>query len=209
MNYRIYKKILLIFSILFLMNHTLYSQDEDNMWVVGIGVNVVDIRTPDDIVGIFKDYANGTIEDLNMNGGFVRAFAGRYIKNGISVQISASANTIKKGFRYNNGDPLIDDSFFAMDAKLKYDLNRFFGETAWFDPFVLAGGGYSKIGDTNNYNVAAGWGFNLWFSRTVGVNFQSDYNHHFESTATDYFQHSIGLVFRLNSSPRFKWKGKR
>ena len=122
--------------------------------------------------------------------------------------MSASANTITKGFGYSVEEDLIDDSFFAMDAKLKYDVNRLIGETAWFDPFVLAGGGYSKIGDTNNFNIAAGWGFNLWFSRSVGLNFQSDYNHHLQSTATDYFQHSLGLVFRLSSAPRFRWKGR-
>jgi len=208
MNNRVYKKLLLICSILFLINQTVYSQDKDNVWVAGVGINVVDIRTPKGIVGVFKGYANGPIEDLNMSGGFIRAFAGRYIKRGISVHLSASANTIKKGFMYNAGYPLINDSFFAMDAKVKYDVNRLIGETSWFDPFLLAGGGYSKIGESNNFNIAAGWGFNLWFSRSVGVNFQSDYNHNPQSTATDYFQHSLGLVFKLNSRPKFKWRDK-
>ncbi|MFK5957671.1 MAG: hypothetical protein QM495_02255 [Lutibacter sp.] len=208
MNYRLYKKTLLLFSILFLINHTLYSQDEDDIWVVGIGINAVDIRTADGFSGVFKDYANGSIEDLNMSGAFVRVFAGKYLKNGMSLQLSLSANKIEKGFNYSEGDPLLDDSFFAIDTKLKYDLNKLIGETSWFDPFVLAGAGYSKIGDISNFNLAAGWGFNVWFSRSVGVNFQSDYNHNPNSTATDYFQHSIGLVFKLNSSSRFKWKGR-
>jgi len=93
-----------------------------------------------------------------------------------------------------------------MDMKLKYDINRLIGETSWFDPFLLAGGGYSKIGESNNFNIATGWGFNAWFSDRVGINFQSDYNHHLKSTATDYFQHSLGLVFKLNSSPKLKWR---
>lgn len=202
-----YKRALLLFTIVFLANNTLYSQDADDNWVVGIGVNAVDIRTPNDITGITKDYFNGSIEDLNMSGAFVRVFVGKYLKKGMSLQLSLSANKIEKGFNYSDGDPLLDDSFFALDAKLKYDLNRLIGETAWFDPFVLVGAGYSKIGDTSNFNLAAGWGFNVWISRSVGINLQSDYNHNPQSTATDYFQHSVGLIFKLNSSPRFKWRG--
>ena len=116
MKYRMYKKVLLFFSILFLINNTLYSQDANDNWVVGIGVNAVDIRTPKGISGIFKDYANGSLEDLNMSGAFVKVFVGKYIKNGMSVQLSLSANKIEKGFNYSDGDPLLDDSFFAMDA---------------------------------------------------------------------------------------------
>jgi len=71
---------------------------------------------------------------------------------------------------------------------------------------LLMGGGYSKIETSSNFNVATGWGFNVWFSDIVGVNFQSDYNHHLKSTATDYFQHSLGLVFKLTSSPKLKWR---
>ena len=179
---------------MFLINHSLYSQDEDDVWVAGIGINAVNIRTPKGVSGIIK----AAFENLNMSGGAIRVFAGRYIKSGISVQLSASANTIKKGSRYSTGDPLINDSFLAIDSKVKYDINRLIGETSWFDPFVLTGFGYSKIGDSNNFNIAVGWGFNLWFSRSVGINFQLDYNHNPQSNATDYFQHNIGLVFKLN-----------
>jgi len=206
MNYRVYKKILLIFSIFLLISSSLYSQDEDDNWVVGIGINVVDIRTPSGIKGILKDYANASFEDLNMNGAFVRVFAGKYLTKGMSLQLSASANKIQKGFGYSNEQDLINDSFFAVDTKLKYDINRLIGETAWFDLFVLAGAGYSKIGTTSNFNIATGLGFNTWFSDSVGVNFQSDYNHHLKSTATGYFQHSLGLVFKLDSSAKFRWR---
>lgn len=209
MNYRTYKTILLITSILFLVNHKMYSQDEDDKWVVGAGVNVIDIRSPHKLVGVVKDYLNGSIEDINASGSLLRVFVGRYLANGITIQVAASANEIQKGFRYATGDPLTSDLFFAMDGKLKYDLNYLLkSSTGPFDPFVLVGGGYSKIGETSNINIAVGWGFNLWFSRGVGLNFQSDYNHNPKSNANDYFQHSIGLVFKLSTTPRFKWRGR-
>jgi len=209
MNYLAYKKILLFASILFLVSHSTYSQDEDDKWVVGAGVNVVDIRSPYGIIGIVKDYGNASFEDLNASGSLVRVFVGRYLANGITVQASASANEIQKGWWYSTGDPLTNDSFFALDSKFKYDLNYLLKRsTGPFDPFVLVGGGYSKIGETSNVNIAAGWGFNLWFSRGIGLNFQSDYNHNPKSSKTDYFQHSIGLVFKLSTSPRFRWRGR-
>ena len=203
------KKILLLVSILFLINHMLYSQDEDDKWVVGVGINVVDIRTPNGIVGIVKDYGNGTIEDLNMYGGFFRAYVGRYLFEGISFQVAGSANKIKKGFGYSTGDPLLNDSFFALDAKFKYSIKYLLKKPAdVFDPFVLMGGGYSKIGEDSNMNIGIGWGFNLWFTNSIGLNFQSDYNHNPVSSAKDYFQHSVGLVFKLSSSPKFGWRGR-
>lgn len=209
MNHLTYKKILLFSSILFLVNYTMYSQDEDDKWVVGAGVNVVDIRSPEGIIGVVKDYANGSIEDLNASGSLIRVFVGRYLANGLTMQASASANEIQKGFRYATGDPLTSDSFFALDGKFKYDLNYLLQRsTGPFDPFVLVGGGYSKIGEASHINIAAGWGFNLWFSRGVGLNFQSDYNHDPKSSTNDYFQHSIGLVFKLSTSPKFKWRGR-
>jgi len=199
------KKAILFFSLTFLLTNAVFSQDENNEWAVSLGFNVVDIRTEENISGIFKDYFIGNTEDLNMSGAFLRVSAGKYLKKGLTLQISASMNTIKKGFNYQKGDPLINESFFAFDTKVKYDLNRLIGETKWFDPFVLVGGGYSKIGDTSNFDIAAGWGFNAWFSDTVGLNFQSDYNHHLQSTATDYFQHSIGVIYKLNIRKNFNW----
>ena len=209
MNYLKHKNIILLFSIIGLINQTIYSQDEDNNWVIGVGINAVDIRTPDDFSGILKDYLNGSMEDVNMGGGFIRVFVGKYISNGMTLQFSASANKIKKGYNYSTGDLLLDDSFLAVDSKLKYDLNLLVGETAWFDPFVLSGIGYSKIGDSSNFNIAVGWGFNTWISDTIGINFQSDYNHNLRSTATDYFQHSIGLVFKLNANKNATWSKNR
>ena len=104
MKYSTYKKIGFIFLLFFLLNHVLYSQDENNKWVVGIGINTVDIRTPEKFSGLIKDY--GDFEDINMSGAFIRVFAGKYLTKGLTLQISASANKIQKGFGYSKGDVL-------------------------------------------------------------------------------------------------------
>lgn len=209
MNFNLLKKKNLFFLLVLLINNTLFSQDVDNKWVFGVGVNIVDIRNSNSISGTFKDYFNGNLNDLNMSGAFIKVSAERYLNKGFSLQLSLSANKIKKGYHYSNGDPMLNDSFTAVDAKFKYDLNYLLGETKWFDPFLLAGGGYVKIGDNSNANVASGFGFNAWITDNFGLNFQSDYNHGIKSFGTDYFQHSAGLIFKLKSKPSFNWRDKK
>ncbi|MDO9276173.1 MAG: outer membrane beta-barrel protein [Lutibacter sp.] len=207
MNLTLLKKTSLLFFLTFLINNAVFSQDENNKWTVGVGLNIIDIRNSNSISGTFKDYFNG--DDLNMSGAFVRIYAGRYLNKGFSLQFSLSANKIKKGYYYGLGDdPLSNDSFTGVDLKLKYDLNYLLGVTKWFDPFLLVGGGYAKIGDTSSFNVASGFGFNTWITDNFGLNFQSDYNHGIKSFGTDYFQHSAGLIFKLNNNPSFIWRDK-
>ncbi|HEY9221950.1 MAG: hypothetical protein WAV86_07505 [Lutibacter sp.] len=208
MNLKILKKIILFFLLALFINNALFSQDLDNKWVFGVGVNVVDIRNSNSISGTFKDYFNGDLNDLNMSGAFIKVSAERYLNKGFSLQLSLSANKIEKGYYYKQGDDLSNDNFAAVDAKFKYDLNHILGETKWFDPFLLLGGGYVKIGDNSNANIASGFGFNAWITDNFGLNFQSDYNHGIKSFGTDYFQHSAGLIFKLNSNPNFIWRGK-
>lgn len=206
MNLTLIKKESLFFFLVLSIGNTVFSQDSDKKWIVGIGVNVVDIRTPSTVSGIFKDYFNGSIDDLNMAGAFIKVSAERYLDKGFSLQLSFSANKIEKGYNYGEGDPLSNDTFTAVGAKLKYDLNYLLGETKWFDPFVIIGGGYAKIGDNSNLNIASGFGFNTWITDNFGLNFQSDYNHGIKSFGTDYFQHSAGLIFKLNYNPSFNWR---
>ena len=208
MNINLIKKNFLFFLLVLLINHAIFSQDEDNKWVVGVGVNVVDIRNSGSISETFKDYFNSDLNDLNVSGAFIKVSAERYLNKGFSLQLSLSANKIEKGYYYKQGDDLSNDNFAAVNAKIKYDLNHILGETKWFDPFLLLGGGYVKIGDNSNANISSGFGFNAWITDNFGLNFQSDYNHGIKSFGTDYFQHSAGLIFKLNSKPNFIWRGK-
>ncbi len=176
------------------------AQDANNPWTLGFGVNAVDVRVPEDASGIFKDYVNGSMEDLNFLPSISRIAVGKYLEDGFSFQVAGAINRIERPYGFQEGDVLGDDLFWSVDAKVKYDLNNLVGETAWFDPFVLLGGGYAAMGDVKEGRIAAGWGFNTWFNDNLGLSFQSDYNHAMESTGTDYFQHSVGLVFKFGGT---------
>ncbi|MFO7672218.1 MAG: hypothetical protein R6V74_00765 [Lutibacter sp.] len=206
MNINLLQKTILLFFFTFLINNSVFSQNEEAKWIVGVGVNIVDIRNSGTIKETIEDYFNKGLNDLNMSGAFIKVSAGRYLDKGFSLQLSLSANKIEKGYYYIKGGALSSDNFTAVDAKIKYDLNHLLGETKWFDPFLLVGGGYVKIGDNSNANIASGFGFNAWITDNLGFNFQSDYNHGIKSFGTDYFQHSAGLIFKLNSNPSFNWR---
>ena len=199
-----YKKLFPLLIFIFSINSILFSQDRINKWVIGVGANVVDIRTPVSIDGFLKDYLNYKIEDLNMAGGFYKIYVGKYINKGFSAQLAISGNTIQRGYDFATGDPLTNDSFFAIDTKVKYDVNRLIGDTNWFDPFLITGTSFAKIANKTGVHFALGWGFNAWVTEDVGINFQSDYNHNYASKVTDYFQFSFGLVYKLNASGSFK-----
>lgn len=200
-------KVYLFVVIAFLISHITHPQDSDNKWVIGIGVNGVDIRDQNNVEEMFKDYLSINFNDVNMSDAFFRVSVSNYLKNGFSVQISTSLNKIKKGYNYKPQDQLQNLSFFAVDAKVKYDLNSIIDETGRFDPYILLGLGYSRIDVLSGFNLGAGYGFNVWLTNALGLNFQSDYNHFLQANPYDYFQHSFGLVFKLNGVRKFKWSG--
>ncbi|MGJ8743857.1 OmpA family protein [Polaribacter sp.] len=177
------------------------AQDENNPWVVGFGVNVVDVRTPLGFGDILKDYSNGSNwEDLNFIPSISRISVDKYLNKGFSLQLAGSLNKIERGFNYQNGDPKTDFLYWAADASVKYDLNHLFGETGWFDPYVLLGGALQSIDETMDGVIVGGYGFNTWFNDNLGLNFQSTYKYGIDHTARDVFQHSLGLVVKFGGT---------
>ncbi len=208
-------------------NKVAYSNslvNESSKWLVSFGVNFLDVRVPNTFKGFFQDYFNGDIEDVNAYGFPFRATVERKLNDAFGVQLGFSMGDFKKGFNtrrvghhYNihtagknkenfhpgyDGRPILDEKYWAADLKATYDLNNLVGQTAWFDPFINAGIGYSKLADKSDFKVNVGYGANFWLFGNVGIKAESSYNHHFKSTGTDFFQHSAGLVYRF--APRVK-----
>lgn len=173
------------------------AQDQNNPWAIGFGVNAVDIRTSKDFGDVFKDWY-GT-KDLNILPAVSKLSVARYIGAGFSAEIDGTLNKIERGFGDEEAKlAKIDEAFWAVNLQGKYSLRRIFTEkTGWFDPYVKVGGGYSKFGDLDDIKVLAGGGINFWFNDNIGLNVQTGYHHAFKQTATDYFQHSAGIVVKF------------
>jgi len=178
---------------------TVGAQDENNKWSIGFGVNTVDIRSPHDFGQFLKDW--GGPRDLNVLPAITKLSVARYIGAGFSAEVDGSLNKIKKGFWGKSED----ESFWAVNAQAKYALRRLVTtESGWFDPYLKLGVGYASYTSTytnedSGVKLLAGGGINFWFTDHLGLNLQTGYHHGFQKNATDYFQHSAGIVIKFGA----------
>ncbi|MEI6864921.1 OmpA family protein [Flavicella sp.] len=186
-----------IICMLFLIVGSLQAQDENNKWALSFGVNAVDINNggTNDIGHSLEDYV-GT-SDWNILPAITTISASRYLNYGLSVKVTGSLNKIDEAPK---GD--VDGlSFFSLSAAAVYDLNSWFGETGWFDPYVQFGLGGTWIDDSSSFIIRPGLGFNTWFNENIGLNFDSSFSYatseFTEVAASNYFQHSVSLILKF------------
>ena len=181
--------VMALFAIVVISN--VNAQDSNNPWAISFGVNAVDIRGNANFSDILKDYV-GT-SDWSVLPSISRISAEKYLKDGFSLQLAGSLNKLDKA-----GDVL----YFAIDANVKYDVNKLvdytFGSTSqYFDPYVYLGFGITSVDKVNETMLNVGFGFNTWFNDSLGINFQSGTKRNFSDKVSDHFQHSLSLVFRF------------
>ena len=188
------KKVLLIALVVVFANN-INAQDKDNRWVIELGANVVDFYPTgaDDpaVGGFFEDFVN--TDHWNNSSVISRLRVGYYVGSGFSVGLTGTFNAIS-----NIGEAEVSDwSYVGADLDIKYGFVR---EPGWFDPYILAGGGYTWLDSEGNGTANAGLGFNLWFNDWLGFNIQSKYKHSFdEDKMLPHFQHAAGLVFKFGA----------
>ncbi len=77
----------------------------------------------------------------------------RKLNNAFGVQLGFSMGDLKKGHGYETNQISIDEKYWAVDLKGTYDVNNLIGQTAWFDPFINLGIGYSKLAELTFSNI--------------------------------------------------------
>jgi OOP family OmpA-OmpF porin len=170
------------------------AQDENSPWAVGFGINSVDFINSTDPTDNVKDLL-GT-GDWNQMPSISRVSAEKYLAKGFSLQLAGSLNKIETLTSPDDSDFL----YYALDAIVKYDLNNLIGETAWFDPYVYLGGGYTSLDDSGEAMLNGGLGFNTWFNENVGLNFQTGTKKGFTSNVKAHYQTSLGLVIKFGGT---------
>jgi len=150
-------KIALIALFAFVAVSNVNAQDENNPWAVTFGVNAVDAyNSTGDLFG-----SGGQMDDLfgtkdwNVLPSISRVSVEKYLEKGFSLQLAGSLNKIN----YIEFKDDADELYWAIDAVVKYDLNTLVGDTGWFDPFVMLGGGFVTLGDESEGMLNAGLGF--------------------------------------------------
>lgn len=171
-------------------------------WVLGVGVNIVD----DSATPFGSDFLR-IEETWNMVPYPSRLSLGKFFSNGLGVEAIGTYNRYKVG---KVVDGQVNDNlreYFAFDGKVSYDLNKIVGETAWFDPYIHAGGGYSSIGGLGRMTFNTGFGFNTWFSDTWGVNLNTMGKWGLKENSTKQLQHSAAVVYRFGVEKALTKKG--
>lgn len=174
------------------------AQDE-NPYIIGLGFNFVN-----DAGRGLKDVFKFN-ETLNAVPYPSRLSVERGMGSGLGLELLASINRYNEGKIIDRVANPVARSFFAVDLNLKYDLNNAFGETAWFDPFVLAGLGFTNRellpndvregAGSATFNL--GLGFNTWFNEQWGLNFNGMGKFALAKEHTGYLQGTAGVVYRF------------
>ncbi len=170
--------------------------------MVSVGINIVD-----DSGDAFNDFT--TIKDQwNMVPFPSRISIGRYFRSGIGLEAIATYNKYKEGFIIDRAVNPEDKDYYAIDARLSYDLNKLLGQTAWFDPYVGGGIGYTDANDIGRGTYNAVIGSRLWFSDRWALDLNSSGKWSFGSEATNHIQHAAGVVYQFDIEKDLSKKGR-
>jgi OOP family OmpA-OmpF porin len=186
------KKIFLTLFI-FVAVSNVNAQDDNNPWVVGFGINSVDMYSGTDTSSQFKDLLGSS--DWNTLPSLSRISAEKYLEKGFTLQLAGTLNKIKHHRAKDDSDYVL----WSIGALVKYDLNSLVGETGWFDPYVGIGGDYVSSGkyDKSELMGVGALGFNVWFSDNIGLNFQHSDKLGFAKNVRSHYQNSLGLVVKF------------
>ncbi len=188
---------ILFVGLLILGLNNVQAQDEDNPWMIGFGVNAVDVYpTGDDGApfptgNLFSEYFNVN-DHWNILPSISYVSASRYIGDGFVLGVRGSINRLDR-----LGDVRVDNlSYYSADGIVKYNILK---ETK-IEPYLEIGGGYTWVDEIGFGTANAAIGATWWFSENVGFNVQTGYKHAFEDYGIRHFQHLFGLNIRFGGT---------
>jgi len=173
-------------------------------WIFGVGLNAVD-----DSGNVFSGLFNVS-DEWNMVPFPSRLSIGRYFKSGLGIEAIGTYNQYMEG-NIIDGIPSPEDiDYFGFDARLTYDLNKIVGQTAWFDPYVGVGLGYTDANRLGRGTYNAVVGFRTWFSDRWGLDFSSTgkWSMGSENGVTNHIQHAAGVVYQFGIEKGLSKRGE-
>ncbi len=197
--------------VIFAINSTFSQEDlqltsKDSIvkssWILGLGFNAVD-----DSGDVFNDLF-AIDSQWNMVPYPSRLSIGRYFKNGLGLEAIGTINKYKEGNLIDGTIINEDISYFGVDARLTYDLNKIIGETAWFDPYIGVGFGYTDANKMGRSTYNAVVGFRTWFSDRWGVDLNSSGKWGIGEGVTNHIQHAAGVVYQFGIEKGLSKKGE-
>lgn len=194
---------------------TIKRKGANDYWMIGIGGNVVD-----DDGNPYKKLFNAGPR-WNLRPYPTRISLEKSLQHTFSIESVFNFNQYKPSKIINN-EVGKSGLFLSLDVNLKNDFNQMLKTEGWFNPYVVygLGGTFRTVRSLpigGNLNI--GFGFNLWLTKSVGVNFQSVAKYgvstRFPKSSSNYLQHSTGIVIKIQKGKpsfykrRYKWINRR
>lgn len=189
------RNFLLIFCLLFFGFG--YSQEENikelpslsKRWIAKLGVNMVRSAGDGSPLGSFSENAFSNPLALGIE---------YKVNDVIAVSLLQTVNKWKAGEGIIDGVTVSEDqTYFAVDAGLKFYYDEYFLDADWMDLYAEGGFGYFHEKESS-ISGNLGLGGILWLSPSLGLNLQGigkfsgkDNNH------TNHFQYFAGLVYNF------------
>lgn len=176
----------------------------ESSWMFGIGFNAVD-----DSGNVFDGLFN-IGDEWNILPYPSRVSIGRYFKNGLGLEAIGTINKYKEGKIIDAQINLVESNYYALDARISYDLNKIIGETGFFDPYVGIGAGFTEANNLGRGTYNAVVGFRTWFSDTWGLDFNSSGKWAMSQSegATNHIQHAVGVVYQFGIEKGLSKRGE-
>lgn len=202
------------FLVLLMLSSVTFAQDElqitakdsivQSSWIFGVGLNAVD-----DSGNVFDGIFN-VGEEWNIVPFPSRVSIGRYFKSGLGLEAIGTYNQYKEG---NIIDAVViteNISYFGIDGRVTYDINKIIGQTGWFDPYVGIGAGYTDANNKGRGTYNAVVGFRTWFSDRWGLDFNSTGKWAMSQGegATNHIQHAAGVVYQFGIEKGLSKRGE-
>lgn len=200
---------------IFLATPKIFSQEEDlqltskdsivkSSWVIGIGFNAVD--DSGDMLNQLLDVS----DEWNIVPFPSRLNIGRNFSNGMSVEAIASYNKYKSGKVVDNIVLSEDIDYYAIDTRVTYALNKIWGGSKWFDPYMGAGIGYTDANNHGRSTMNGIIGVKTWFSDRFGLDFNSTGKWAMNTEkASNHIQHAVSGLYRFNVKKGLTRKGEK
>ncbi|WP_297796650.1 OmpA family protein [uncultured Eudoraea sp.] len=171
-------------------------------WMVGLGWNFInDSGNRLNNITTTKNMYNAVAFPSRIN-------IGRYFRSGIGLEAIVTYNKYKEGNIIDGVVNPEDKDYFGFDTRFSYDLNKIFGQTGWFDPYVGVGAGYTYANDLSRGTYNAVIGFRTWFSDRWGLDFNSTGKWSFGNEASNHLQHAVGVVYQFKIEKELTKKGR-
>ena len=199
----------LFIVVLFFIFQKTQAQDNRNPWLISIGPAIFDVSDGQAVDYVTtKDFQIAPISYFSLYG---------YLFAGVSFGFDFSYNKFKATdeplLKYTTIDKL------SIGVSFQYSLNKHILKKGWFDPYISVGANFLSLGkvSTKTPSITASGGFNIWFTKHMGLKIQSGFIGDYFSEvklqntttsetetvsesrlgSTVHFQHLIGIAVRL------------